>query len=69
MNTLKAIYARRSVTQLDKSHALTAAEEQTLLEATIQAPISFYVQPWRFVAFRDSALRQRLREEFAGGQS
>ena len=35
MNTLEAIYTRPSVKQFDKSHALTAADEQTLLEATI----------------------------------
>lgn len=36
MDTLKAIYTRRSVKQFDKSHVLTTAEEQTLSEATIQ---------------------------------
>ena len=69
MDTLEAIYARRSIKRFDKNHVITAAEEQILLEATIQAPTSFNVQHWRFVVFRDPALRQRLREEFAGGQS
>jgi len=69
MDTLEAIYARRSIKKFDKNHTLTDAEEQTLLEATIQAPTSFNIQHWRFVVFRDPALRQRIREEFAGGQS
>ncbi|MBN59768.1 MAG: reductase DrgA [Gemmatimonadetes bacterium] len=69
MDTLEAIYARRSIKKFDKNHTLTDAEEQTLLEATIQAPTSFNIQHWRLVVFRDPALRQCIREEFAGGQS
>ncbi|MDP6700012.1 MAG: nitroreductase family protein [Candidatus Latescibacteria bacterium] len=68
MDTLEAIYARRSVKQFDKNHALSTAEEKILLQATIQAPTSFNVQHWRLVVFRDPTLRQHLRNEFAGGQ-
>lgn len=41
MNTLEAIYQRRSVKGFDPNHKLTPQEELKLLEATIQAPTSF----------------------------
>ena len=63
MDTVEAIYARRSVKHFDSNHALTAAEEQKLLQAAIQAPTSFNVQHWRFVVLRDRALRQKIREQ------
>jgi nitroreductase len=69
MDTLEAVYGRRAIKQYDKNHVLTEVEEQTLLEAAIQAPSSFNIQHWRLVILRDSQLRQRIREEFAGGQS
>ena len=69
MDVLEAVYARRSVKLFDKDHALTDAEEKQLLQATIQAPTSFNVQHWRLVVFRDAELRQKIRDEFAGGQS
>lgn len=69
MNTIEAIYARRSVKHFDTNHVLTDDEERTLLTATIQAPTSFNVQHWRLVVFRDKELRTKIRTEFAGGQS
>ena len=69
MDSIDAIYQRRSIKHYDKNHVLTNGEEQKLLEATIQAPSSFNLQHWRFVIPRDSALRAKIREEFAGGQA
>jgi len=68
MNTIEAVYKRRSVKQFDKTHVLTADEERRLLTAAIQAPTSFNVQHWRMVILRDPALRARIRSEFGGGQ-
>ncbi len=69
MDTLEAVYGRRSIKQYDKDHFLSEVEEKTLLEATIQAPSSFNIQHWRLVILRDPQLRLRIREEFAGGQA
>lgn len=62
MDTLQAVYARRSIKQFDPEHRLTAEEETKLFEATIQAPTSFNIQHWRFVVLRDPALRKEIRE-------
>lgn len=69
MNVLEAIKKRRSVKHYDPSHTMTAAEERSLFEATIQAPTSFNIQHWRFVILRDPELRQRIRTEFGNDQS
>lgn len=69
MNTIEAIYKRRAVKAFDAEYRLTAEEEHTLLEATIQAPTSFNAQHWRMLIFRDPALRARLRKEFGKDQS
>lgn len=69
MNTLEAIYKRRSIKQFDPQHTLTEAEEQQLLEAMIQAPTSFNIQHWRFVILRDPELRTKIRKEFGNDQA
>ncbi|MEL4895221.1 nitroreductase family protein [Crocosphaera sp. Alani8] len=69
MNTLEAIYQRRSVKAYDPNHKITPEEEQKLLEATIQAPSSFNIQHWRFVVLRDTELRQKIRKEFGNDQA
>lgn len=69
MNTLDAIYQRRSIKGYDPNHKITAEEEQKLLEATIQAPTSFNIQHWRFVILRDPELRQKIRTEFGNDQA
>ena len=65
MDTLEAIYARRSVKHFDPEHKLTQEEETKLLEAAIQSPTSFNIQHWRFVVVRDPDLRKKIRTEFA----
>ena len=69
MNTLDAIYQRRSVKHFDPNHQITPEEEQKLLEATIQSPSSFNIQHWRFVVLRDTELRQKIRQEFGNNQA
>ena len=69
MNTLEAIYQRRSVKGYDPNHKITPEEEQKLLEATIQAPTSFNIQHWRFVILRDPELRQKIRKEYGNDQA
>lgn len=69
MDTIDAIYHRRSVKAYDPDHRLTAEEESTLLEATIQAPTSFNIQHWRFVILRDPELRSKIRKEYGNDQA
>ena len=69
MNTIEAIYKRRAVKAFDATHKLSADEERTLLEATIQAPTSFNIQHWRMVIFRDPELRAKLRKQFGNDQA
>lgn len=69
MTPIESIYARRSIKAFDPEHRLTAEEERTLLEATIQAPTSFNIQHWRFVILRDPELRAKIRTEFGNDQA
>lgn len=69
MDTLDAIYQRRSIKAFDPEHKLTQDEETKLLEAAIQSPTSFNIQHWRFVILRDPALRQKIRAELGNDQA
>lgn len=69
MNITEAVYKRRAVKHFDATHTLTEDEERRLLEATIQAPTSFNIQHWRFIIFRDSELRTKIRKEFGNDQA
>ncbi|MBP0028003.1 nitroreductase family protein [Roseofilum sp. Guam] len=69
MDTLQAIYQRRSIKGFDPNHKLTPEEEGKLLEAMIQAPTSFNIQHWRFVILRDPELREKIRKELGNDQA
>ena len=69
MNTIEAIYNRRSVKHFDAAHKLTQEEENKLLETMVQAPTSFNIQHWRFVILRDAELRKKIRIEFGNDQA
>ena len=69
MDTIEAIYARRSVKHFDPSHVVSDEDEKKLLEATIQAPTSFNIQHWRFVILRDKELRAKIRKEHGNDQA
>ena len=62
VETLDAIYSRRSVKHFDPAHEITDAETNQLLEAAIQSPTSFNIQHWRFVVVKDPDLRKQIRE-------
>ena len=66
METIEAIYKRRSVKHFDSEHQLSKKEEKILLEATFQSPTSFNVQHWRIVILREPDLRQQIREKYCG---
>jgi nitroreductase len=61
MDSLEAIYQRRSVKHYDPDHEFTDAEINKLMEAAIQSPTSFNIQNWRFVLVRNKELRKQLR--------
>ena len=69
MNTIDALYQRRSVKAFDAEHKISAEDENKLFEAMIQAPTSFNIQHWRFVILRDAALRQKIRTELGNDQA
>lgn len=62
MNTIEAIYARRSVKHYDPKHVMTDDERRKLIEAAMQAPTAFNIQHWRFVVVDDPALRAEIRK-------
>lgn len=69
MNTIDAIYNRRSVKHFDPDHIITQEEEKKLFEATIQAPTSFNIQHWRFVVIKDPSIREKIRKEYGNDQA
>ena len=69
MNTIEAIYKRRSIKHFDANHVISQSDEQKLLEATIQSPTSFNIQHWRFVILRNKELRKKIRHEFGNDQA
>ncbi len=61
MDTLDAIYQRRSYKHFDPDHQMPDADLRKILEAAMQAPTSFNIQHWRFVVIKDPELRQQVR--------
>ncbi len=61
MDTLEAVYARRSVKHFDPDHLMPEEDLHKLLDAAIQAPTSFNIQHWRFVVVKDKELRKQIR--------
>lgn len=61
MDTLDAIYQRRSVKHFDPSHEMPEEDLQKILESAMQAPTSFNIQHWRFVVLKDKELRAQVR--------
>jgi len=62
MELLEAIRTRRSVKQFDPNHEITDEELRFLFEHAALSPSSFNMQNWRFVAVRDKALKEKLKE-------
>ena len=63
---VELIRKRYSTEAFDASRDLTDEQIRELVEDGIQAPSSFNIQHWRFVAVRDPEDRQRLREAAFG---
>ena len=61
MDTLDAIYQRRSIKHYDPEHRFSDGELNQLLNAAIQSPTSFNMQNWRFVLVQDPELRKEIR--------
>lgn len=66
MDTFEAIYTRRAVKHFDPDHEMPEADLTKLLETAMQAPTSFNIQHWRFVAVRRDEDRARLCEAAYG---
>lgn len=60
MNTLEAIYARRSIRAFTDQPVPDACI-QTLLECAMAAPSACNKRPWLFYVVKDAALREKLR--------
>jgi nitroreductase len=63
---LELIHARLSTERFDPGLTLSEDEIRELIEDAIQAPSSFNIQHWRFVALRDPEDKKRLREAAYG---
>lgn len=61
MDVVKAIQQRRAVKAYDPAHRMSEAEIEQLLSLAVLSPTAFNIQNWRFVAVRDPALRQEIR--------
>lgn len=57
---LSALQWRYAVKKFDPTRKIPDATWRTLVEATVLAPSSFGLQPWRFVVVRDPKLREAL---------
>ncbi len=61
MNTLEAIFTRRSIRKYAKSQ-VSEEQVETLLKAAMAAPSAHNEQPWRFVVIRDRAVLNEIRD-------
>ncbi len=62
MNVLEALEKRRAVKWFDPQHAMSALDEERLLNAAILSPTAFNIQNWRLVVVKDPVLRKKIRE-------
>jgi len=63
---LQVVRGRATVEDFDSARVLGEQEIRELIEDTIQAPSSFNIQHWRFVAIRHAEDKRRLREAAYG---
>lgn len=61
MDALAALKARISADKFDPSRSLSEMEIQELVAYATEAPSSFNIQHWRFVAVADPADKERLK--------
>jgi len=63
---LELIHSRLSTERFEPGGTLSEKEIRELIEDAIQAPSSFNIQHWRFVAVRDPDGKKRMREAAYG---
>ena len=60
MDTLQAIFSRRSIRQYRDAHLVTEDQLTTLLRAGMQAPSAGNAQDWEFIVVQDRDILNRL---------
>jgi len=68
MNTLETINQRISANRFDPDKPLSRAEIEELVTCATQAPSSFNLQHWRFIAVTEPADKERLKAVAYGQQ-
>jgi nitroreductase len=68
MSTLEIIQQRLSVNAFDPEKKLSEEEIRELVRYAAEAPSSFNIQHWRFIAVTDSEARERLKSVAFGQQ-
>lgn len=68
MNTLESINQRISANRFDPAQPLSRAEIEELVTCATQAPSSFNLQHWRFIAVTEPADKERLKAVAYGQQ-
>jgi nitroreductase len=68
LNALEVLKQRTAVNHIDPNRLLSDAQIKELIEYAIQAPSSFNIQHWRFVAVREQANKERLKGVAYGQQ-
>ena len=61
MNVFEAVKQRRAVKHYDPNHSMPKEDFDKIMAAALDAPTSFNIQNWRFVAARDQELRKKIR--------
>lgn len=61
MDTLTTLKERISANNFDPSRQLSEAEIKELITYATEAPSSFNIQHWRFIAITDQAAKERLK--------
>jgi nitroreductase len=63
---LELIHSRLSTERFEPGGSLSEEEIRELIDDAVQAPSSFNIQHWRFVAVRDAEDKKRMREAAYG---
>lgn len=63
MNTLEAIYNRRSIRKFT-DEPISDEQIDILLHAAFSAPTAANVQPWEFIVVTENKIIEKLKEKF-----
>ena len=58
---LKVLNERTSAEHFDSATPISVQEIKELISEACQAPSSFHIQHWRFIAVTDERIRERLK--------